>query len=746
MSEQKEVYILAIYPIENKQNNDIKFKEKENLIQIMYRNEINKNNVVVLKYSMKKPEKVDKVKKEAKKEDKKEDKKEYIKTIQFFIQRDKYTIEFELKKKTYIYQPKLTKLNQLIGIKKEISQNEISNSTKMNIFYSVIVEESGKNEKLLNILYNESISLYGNEPNFSLLINIFVKIYKDFYLCKLLFNEFKKFLKKAQKELSQNYDIINEIEYFHYLNIIKEICDYAEGNNIIREYKDTSVDYYGVILCYYCNYDSQEISQLIKYIYNQDSNILFQILFTYNFYLKTNINDKKIIEEYIKFTFSKTYQELVKSGLIYLKNHELFLGIINKYKEKIISIKNFQPLPIKNLESPKSIKEIRFLLEEIIEFSKKNNILLIDFNNAFWANLINICNSTSFDKIKNLYELRELFKKYYEFVSNKKGPIFKNAEVFNYKNEFDIKLHNNIKEYIKNKNIPNIEIIKFIMETDPIYKDEENKNYRDIEIIDQINFDNIDKEFIKAYKDFNFENIFENKIDAYLKKLFEKIKNWNNFCTIYHLINFENIIKIDKTKIKDLINSIIKEYDNLIVKYQINPELKILIETLSEIAIFFNDNEIYNINFFNKIAQCNEEIQDKIYTELYSKYNDEKHKEDVINKIVKKFYIKNLECENFDIFISFIEKLEYNEYKDMMNRINNAYQKSESNDFILLCKLNYKFIKKEENIFLEKNKTNFKRINILNQQLKKEKNKNEKKKKNKMDIENLNKDLKKKFK
>ena len=81
------------------------FKEKENLIQILYfeRNEVTNNNVVVLKYIIKKPEKLDKDKKEVKKEDKNE----YIKTIQFVLQRDKYTIEFELKEKTIIYQPKL---------------------------------------------------------------------------------------------------------------------------------------------------------------------------------------------------------------------------------------------------------------------------------------------------------------------------------------------------------------------------------------------------------------------------------------------------------------------------------------------------------------------------------------------------------------------------------------------------------------------------------------------------------------
>ena len=125
----------------------------------------------------------------------------------------------------------------------------------------------------------------------------------------------------------------------------------------------------------------------MKYIYDQDSDVLFQILFTYKFYLKNNINDEKILEAFIKFTANKTYKDLVESGLIYLKNLELFLNIINKNKEKLISIQNFQPLPIKILESPKNIKEIILLLKEIINFSKENNKLLIYFNNEFWAYL-----------------------------------------------------------------------------------------------------------------------------------------------------------------------------------------------------------------------------------------------------------------------------------------------------------------------------------------------------------------------
>ena len=362
----------------------------------------------------------------------------------------------------------------------------------------------------------------------------------------------------------------------------------------------------------------------------------------------------------------------------------------------------------------KEINEIIGLIKDIMEFSQEKNKVLIYFNDTFWKKLISICNTSSRDNINNLSELRELFNKYFELVTNtiKKGSLFDNAQELYKKDEFDIKLDKNIIEHIKHeKDISNIDIITFIMKEDPIYYTDKNKNKRDIIILDQIDFDNIDDEFIEAYKSFSFETIFKNKIVDFLKKLFDKVKNWKNFCNIYQLINDENI---DKSKIKDLINLIFDTYDKLI-KSQKNLisnlseiELQKLIETLSDIAVFTYDN---NINFFNKIEKLDEEIKDKIYIELYSKYNDEKHKEDIINKQVKKYYIKNLESGNMDRFISFIEKLNFDDnYKDIMDQINNTnkisendfYATKENKNIILLCKLNdKKLIMKEDNIYFE---------------------------------------------
>ena len=70
-------------------------------------------------------------------------------------------------------------------------------------------------------------------------------------------------------------------------------------------------------------------------------------------------------------------------------------------------------------------------------------------------------------------------------------------------------------------------------------------------------------------------------------------------------------------------NRLIRENKNDLNNLQ-DEKLKIFIETLSEIAIFMFDNKK---DFFPKIKQLSEELQNKIYLELYYKYyNNLKYK------------------------------------------------------------------------------------------------------------------------
>ena len=714
MKKPEAIYIMITYPKKKEPNNEIKFKDKKILVQKIYsaKNETNKNdNIIILKYT----------KKKSQEKDKSVDKTGSIKnkiSIEFETnsKNENYKIEFEPGEKSFIYEPKLTDLGGFYGTKKVIKQNSISNSEKFRIFYNALVEK----EDEIKELYKDSINLYGKSPSLDFLVNIFEKIFNDFDMCKLLFKEFKNSLKKITEKI-ENINVNESKTLEKFKDKFTEINDFAEKNKIIKENSDISADYFGLILYYYYNYDVTKFSELIKHIYSQNSSILFQILLTYKSFFKKDLKiDENILDEFIKFASGKTYKILTESGLIYLKNLKIFLRIINNNRDKLIEIENFKPLPTNDLEKKldkKDINEIIKNIGEIIEFSKeKDNKLLIMLNDKLWTKLINICNSSEEENIILLSELRELFLNYFKLIKDSgiKGDIFTNAEKFSKKDEFDIKLHNNIMNFIKNdKNISNIQILSLIKERDPIYydskygKDAINKDKRDYKILDLFDFDKIDDEFKEAFKEFKFEIIFKKDIINFLTKLFSKVKNWNNFCCIYNLINEENI---EEKNISDLIYLIKDTYLKLIYEKKEIPnlqenEIQTLIETLADIAVFIFDKKEKKNDFFPNIKQLPEEIQNKIYIELYTKYNSDGKRKEIIENYVKDYYIKILKNKNSERVIPFIEILNSDDYNDIMNRINNTNKISE-NDFyeseknfniILLFNLNEKNLIKEGN-------------------------------------------------
>ena len=132
------IYIFITFPKANAQNNEIKFVKKNLLIQIIKTesNDKNKNNNIVLKYNLKKTTSKEEKPKDA---NKKSSKKEKI-NIEFTCNNASYAIDFKLGDKTFIYQPTLIKQDKFYKIKKEILQDEISNTDKMNIFYKALIE------------------------------------------------------------------------------------------------------------------------------------------------------------------------------------------------------------------------------------------------------------------------------------------------------------------------------------------------------------------------------------------------------------------------------------------------------------------------------------------------------------------------------------------------------------------------------------------------------------------------------
>ena len=287
------------------------------------------------------------------------------------------------------------------------------------------------------------------------------------------------------------------------------------------------IDFYGIILCYLNNYNNEIFLEVFEKLFTNNKEILFDILLKYKSYFKTPINMKiNYLNEFINFSTNKEYKEFKENGLSYFTGIHTFLKVIEQNKEKIISMKDFQPIEFPNieLETQINIKEIIGLIIDIIEFSKEKKKLLVYFTNKFWDLLLKKFSSPEKENIPILFELRKTFQEYYEFVQEiyekkEKNKIKKQCNVYFEKDEYGYTLDQNIKNIIKeDKNIENIEIIDLIYHYDVYYSEEKYSNKIDVEIFERINFEKIYNDFINEFKKMEFEKTFKKKIEEYLLK------------------------------------------------------------------------------------------------------------------------------------------------------------------------------------------------------------------------------------
>ena len=186
-------------------------------------------------------------------------------------------------------------------------------------------------------------------------------------------------------------------------------------------------------------------------------------------------------------------------------------------------------------------------IKSIITFSSKNKIFLIYFTENFWRYIINAYNEPKQDNILICYELRNIFKRYYELVmevyKDKSNKFSIKNDAINYykRDEFAFLLDKIIRTFINNnKDLNSIEKLAFITQYNPYYQ-ERNINKVNLAIFDFFDADNIDNYFIKDFRNMEFESIFKENIADYINKLFEKIKKISNFEKIIKLINVKNL-------------------------------------------------------------------------------------------------------------------------------------------------------------------------------------------------------------
>ena len=704
--------------------------------------------------------------------------------ITFFEGDHIYDITFSLMDESFVYQPELKTGNKYLPniLKEPIKQNIIPLYNKLNIFLEALEKNKEANKEIK--LYKDTISLYKEKKQFSLLITLFLKIYqKNKELCEKLIKIFYEI------NGEENNDRLNDIR--NYLDLFKDI--YSKAKDIIEGNKYNKVQFYAILFCYLHYYDRNNFPNMIEDFSVGNFEILCEILIQYHSHFMNPLKQKKeFYDNFVKYALKNEKKiKVFKRILDYVEDIETFLFIINSNIEHIFKIyEKLKTDPIKMTSSLKLVKykidktkivkttdnkeytnindseeddieildeddtknleevnnienecnKIIKLIDKIIEFSEREKILAIYIKSTFWINLIKEYNIPDWENISNIHKLRKLYKKYNNLVNslsenNLNGPenikdIKNDINMYYKRDEFAFMLNKNIKDFFAiKKNITNAEILGTVAKYNPYFsiEDEDDKkkfkNNKETYIFDYINFSKTTEAFNGTFIKLNFETMFEEIITDYINKITGKIKDIQTFGNVIKLITVE---RIKEDKQKDYFR-ILKEKYKREVKTEIkNIKGKELENAIKIIAEFVSKLFLFekSTSFLEEeIIKLEENIKSLIYIELITNYKDN-------------IYEKQKNC----IYDIYLEKIDTKEGRDNVIKLVKNLKDDDKKSFIyekLLekCKFDIdEFFSNQENYKIETlcllNKE------LINESIEKDKNKIKSEQKDEKKIEN----------
>jgi len=615
-----------------------------------------------------------------------------------------FKVNFNFDEGTFIFNPTLKIKKNKTSNEKNISQKNIVKIIDKIEIFTKCLEKEKENSKL-GILYSDSVNFFSSSQDFELVIYLFIKVFrlepnfKD--ICKKLLDIFwEKTTNENIKNLTNQSDSCK--------NCIEEIKKIESiSDKLISEYDLDKAKFYGFILLYYNTYDLNQFHLLLNKLQEKKENFFYDILVHFSSTF-SNDNINITLEKYVNYLAGKDFKTLEASGFAYFKKIEKFIHVVNKNKEKLVKINGFKTLKIPkqidyNLENPdKFIEE----LNEILEFTQNLTKLLIFLSDNFWKEMTEVLGRPSAENIYNLFQLREIFKKYLKFVSDhykKDHAFYINAEETDGKDELAVILNRIIQKNIEEeKEITNDEIINQVTKFDIYYKEDIYINRRELNFLDKINLDEKETEWMNSFKGANFEDIFKNDIENYLLKLDSKIEKMEDLGTVISLINEKKIE--DLGKMDYLIGLLKRKALNLMKNSNILKEHKIKKEKLSALISLFKIIYKYSQNFekikdiFDKIENENKHI---ILMDLLKSFPEEKS----LKNIIFDFYIHNINIYYKNI-IELFENLDEENIKIFMSKISDKKED----------KKNYRIIS-YENFFTEKESLNLNLLQELNKKI-----------------------------
>ena len=279
-SETRDIYFIILYQRKQQEKPDeFAFSENDCIPKNIYTDEINQEGTYFYKKVFKFIGKADN---------------QY--SLEFEIIKDYYIIKFEINDNSFVYDVELEKGNKILtNIPKEnIDQKIIDYHKKIDIFLEALKNNNEENKN--ETLYKDTINLFEKKKDFSLLISLFVQIYKNKELCPILIAKFKE-MNNNTNDNEKNMERSKDLE--KYIDIFKDIS--SEADNLINNNDYDAIQFYGIILCYLNYYDINTFNKIFEKLFTKQWDVSYEILLIYFSYFLNPINQN--LDFYRKFIY-----------------------------------------------------------------------------------------------------------------------------------------------------------------------------------------------------------------------------------------------------------------------------------------------------------------------------------------------------------------------------------------------------------------------------------------------------------
>ena len=141
------------------------------------------------------------------------------------------------------------------------------------------------------------------------------------------------------------------------------------------------LNFMDLFFCYLNNYEYETFKNLFNTLMNNSKIVLYEILLIYLYFLKNPIVDnEEFLILFMEYSVKKNnYKDFIEKCLYYFNDIHLYFAAIDSNKEKIIQMKDFEPIEIKDFDNY-LCENINKYLDSILNFSIKERKLLLILN------------------------------------------------------------------------------------------------------------------------------------------------------------------------------------------------------------------------------------------------------------------------------------------------------------------------------------------------------------------------------